>query len=69
MAATDTHAMIEEAVDSVRSVPRLYNGTSCDYERVLGWQLEEQELVLKQLRAGKNVSTEAEDIVGSVTSE
>jgi hypothetical protein len=37
--------------------------SSCDFETVLRWQLEEYELVVGQSPAGKNVSTKAEDHV------
>jgi hypothetical protein len=33
---------------------------SCDYQRVFRWQLEEQELVVRQLPDSKDVNTEAE---------
>jgi hypothetical protein len=36
--------------------------SSCDYQRVFRWRLEEQELVVRQLPASKDVNMEAEEV-------
>jgi hypothetical protein len=36
---------------------------SCDYESVFRWQLEEYELVVRQMPASKDVNTEAEEAI------
>jgi hypothetical protein len=45
----------------MRFVPRISNEEQMHYERVLRRQLEEQELVVRQSPASKDVNTEAEE--------